>query len=77
VAWTYWLRVSEPTCATSSPPGARRSLMCVWTEQEIVHDDKVIHRLLMRGTHMGNFQLGIGPGRVMGAMPHTGRTCVC
>jgi predicted ester cyclase len=43
-------------------------------QEEIVDEDKVVHRVLMRGTHLGEFQLGIGPGRVMRTMPPTGRT---
>ena len=45
-------------------------------QEEIVHEDKVVHRLLMRGTHLGEFQVGIGPGRILGTMPPTGRTFV-
>jgi ketosteroid isomerase-like protein len=48
--------------------------LSVEIQDEIVHDDIVVHRVLMRGTHMGEFQAGIGPGRIMGAMPATGRT---
>jgi predicted ester cyclase len=48
--------------------------LSVEIQEEIVHQDKVVHRLLMRGTHLGDFQLGIGPGRVIGTMPPTGRT---
>jgi len=43
-------------------------------QEEIVHDDKVIHRVRMRGTHLGDFEQGIGPGRIMGTMPATGRS---
>src|SRR6188474_2519345 len=43
--------------------------LSVEIQEEIVHEDKVVHRVLMRGTHPGEFQLGIGPGRVMGTMP--------
>lgn len=35
-------------------------------QEEIVHDDKVVTRGLMRGTHLGEFQQGVGPGRIMG-----------
>jgi ketosteroid isomerase-like protein len=66
-------------------PGGRagmRHIVTVWRtafpdlrveiQDEIVHGDTV-HRLLMRGTHRGEFPAGIGPGRLMGALPPTGR----
>jgi predicted ester cyclase len=37
-------------------------------QEEIVHDDKVVTRGLARGTHLGEFQQGVGPGRIMGTM---------
>ena len=43
-------------------------------QEEIVHGDKVVHRVMLRGTHLGEFQQGVGPGRIMGAMPPTGRS---
>ena len=43
-------------------------------QEEIVHDDKVVHRVILRGTHLGEFPPGVGPARVMGAMPPTGRS---
>ena len=43
-------------------------------QEEIVHDDKVVTRVLMRGTHLGEFQQGVGPGRIMGTMAPTGRS---
>ena len=43
-------------------------------QEEIVHDDKVVTRGLMRGTHLGEFQQGVGPGRIMGTMAPTGRS---
>jgi predicted ester cyclase len=42
-------------------------------QEEIVHQDKVVTRGLMRGTHLGEFQQGVGPGRIMGTMAPTGR----
>ena len=41
--------------------------------EEIVLGDKVVHRVLLRGTHLGEFPAGVGPARIMGAMPPTGR----
>jgi predicted ester cyclase len=68
-------------------PGGRagvRHIVTVWRtafpdlhfqiQEEIVHDDKVVHRVLARGTHRGEFRPGIGPGRIMGAMAPTGRS---
>ena len=43
-------------------------------QEEIVHDDKVVHRVVLRGTHLGEFPPGIGPARIMGSMPPTGRS---
>ena len=43
-------------------------------QEEIVHDDKVVTRGLARGTHLGEFQQGVGPGRIMGTMAPTGRS---
>lgn len=43
-------------------------------QEEIVHEDKVVTRVLMRGTHLGEFQEGVGPGRIMGTMAPTGRS---
>ena len=43
-------------------------------QEEIVLDDKVVHRVMARGTHLGEFQQGIGPGRIMGTMAPTGRS---
>ena len=43
-------------------------------QEEIVHDDKVVHRVMLRGTHLGEFPPGVGPARIMGAMPPTGRS---
>ena len=52
---------------------AMRHIVMVWRtafpdlhfeiQEEIVHDDKVVTRGLMRGTHLGEFQPGVGPGR--------------
>lgn len=43
-------------------------------QEEIVLHDKVVHRVMMSGTHLGEFQEGIGPGRMMGTMKPTGRS---
>lgn len=43
-------------------------------EEEITSGAAVVHRVLGRGTHLGEFLPGIGPGRVLGAMPPTGRS---
>ena len=43
-------------------------------QEEIVHDDKVVLRGMLRGTHLGEFPPGVGPARIMGAMPPTGRS---
>ena len=43
-------------------------------QEEIVHGDKVVHRVMLRGTHLGEFPPGVGPARIMGAMPPTGRS---
>jgi predicted ester cyclase len=43
-------------------------------QEEIVHGDKVVYRVLLRGTHLGEFPPGVGPARIMGAMPPTGRS---
>jgi len=43
-------------------------------QEEIVHDDKVVLRVMLRGTHLGEFPPGVGPARIMGAMPPTGRS---
>ena len=42
--------------------------------EEIVHGDKVVHRVMLRGTHLGEFPPGVGPARIMGAMPPTSRS---
>jgi predicted ester cyclase len=68
-------------------PGGRaamRHIVTVWRtafpdlrydiDEEIVHEDKVVHRVTLRGTHLGEFQPGIGPGRIMGTMAPTGRS---
>jgi predicted ester cyclase len=34
----------------------------------------VVHRVILRGTHLGEFRQGVGPGRIMGAMAPTGRS---
>jgi predicted ester cyclase len=41
--------------------------------EEILSDDTVVHRVVMRGTHRGVFGEGVGPARIMGVMPPTGR----
>jgi predicted ester cyclase len=43
-------------------------------QEEIAYGDAVVHRVMARGSHLGEFPPGIGPGRVLGAMPPTGRT---
>jgi predicted ester cyclase len=43
-------------------------------QEEIVHNDKVVHRVMLRGTHLGEFPAGVGPARITGAMPPTGRS---
>ena len=43
-------------------------------QEEIVHGDKVVVRVMLRGTHLGEFPPGVGPARIMGAMPPTGRS---
>jgi predicted ester cyclase len=63
---------------------AMRHIVTVWRtafpdlryeiQEEIVHDDKVVHRVILRGTHLGEFRQGVGPGRIMGAMAPTGRS---
>ena len=63
---------------------AMRHIVTVWRtafpdlhyeiQEEIVHDDKVVHRVILRGTHLGEFPPGVGPARIMGAMPPTGRS---
>ena len=37
-------------------------------EEEIACGDTVVHRVTARGTHLGEFPPGIGPGRVLDAM---------
>lgn len=43
-------------------------------QEEIACGDAVVHRVLSRGTHLGGFPPGIGPRRVLAAMPPTGRS---
>jgi predicted ester cyclase len=43
-------------------------------QEEIVHGDKVVHRGVLRGTHLGEFPPGVGPARIMGAMAPAGRS---
>ena len=43
-------------------------------QEEIACGDAVAHRMVARGTHLGEFPPGIGPGRVMDAMAPTGRS---
>ena len=43
-------------------------------QEEIACGDAVVHRVIARGTHLGEFPPGIGPGRVLDAMPPTGRS---
>ena len=46
----------------------------IQVQEEIACGDAVVHRVLARGTHLGEFPPGIGPGRILGAMPPTGRS---
>lgn len=41
--------------------------------QEIVQDDKVVHQVVLRGTHLGEFKLAAGPSDLLGTLPPTGR----
>jgi ketosteroid isomerase-like protein len=43
-------------------------------QDEIACGEMVVHRVIARGTHRGEFPPGIGPGRVLDAMPPTGRS---
>jgi predicted ester cyclase len=43
-------------------------------QEEIVDGDKVVHRVLARGTHLGEFEHGIGPARIVTDMAPTGRS---
>jgi ketosteroid isomerase-like protein len=43
-------------------------------QEEIACGDTVVHRVLARGTHLGEFPPGVGPGRVLGVLPPTGRS---
>ena len=47
---------------------------CYEIREEIACGDDVVHLVMARGTHLGEFRAGIGPGRVLGAMPPTGRS---
>ena len=42
--------------------------------QEIAHGDTVVHKVILRGTHLGEFQLAAGPSELLGTLPPTGRT---
>ena len=42
--------------------------------EEIACGDTVVHRVMAQGTHLGELPPGVGPGRVLGAMPPTGRS---
>jgi predicted ester cyclase len=42
-------------------------------QEEVICGGTVVHRVMMRGTHRGEFGPGVGPARIMGAMPPTGR----
>jgi ketosteroid isomerase-like protein len=68
-------------------PGGRagvRHIVTVWrtafpdlhmqVQEEIVRGDQVVHRVMARGTHLGEFQTGIGPGRILPPMAPTGRS---
>jgi ketosteroid isomerase-like protein len=43
-------------------------------QREIVCGDTVVHQVMARGTHLGEFPAGIGPSRILDAMPPTGRS---
>ena len=43
-------------------------------QEEVACGDAVVHRVMARGTHLGEFPPGIGPGRVLDVMPPTGRS---
>jgi ketosteroid isomerase-like protein len=43
-------------------------------QKEIACGDTVVHQVMARGTHLGEFPPGIGPGRALDAMPATGRS---
>jgi ketosteroid isomerase-like protein len=43
-------------------------------QEEIACGDTVVHRVMARGTHLGECPPGVGPGRVLGALPPTGRS---
>jgi len=42
--------------------------------QEIVQDDKVVHQVVVRGTHLGEFKLAAGPSYLLGTLSPTGRS---
>jgi|SRR5215469_14471788 len=42
--------------------------------QEIAHGDSVVHKVILRGTHLGEFQLAVGPSQLLGTLPPTGRS---
>jgi len=42
-------------------------------EEEVALSDRVGHRVTARGTHLGEFQGEVGPGRIMGPLPPTNR----
>lgn len=68
-------RAATPRCGTSLRRGARRSPdLHIEVEEEIACGDTAVHRVTARGTHLGKFSPGIGPGRVLDAMPPTGRS---
>jgi len=63
---------------------AIRSIVTAWRSafpdlhyeivQEIAHSDSVVHKVILRGTHLGEFQLSAGPSELLGTLPPTGRT---
>ena len=46
----------------------------IQVQKEIACGDTVVHQVMARGTHLGEFPPGIGPGRALDAMPATGRS---
>jgi hypothetical protein len=69
------------SAGTKSPGAGGSEVTCAapvtWAgeaPEEIACGDAVVHRVMARGTHLGEFPPGIGPGRVLDAMPPAGRS---
>jgi ketosteroid isomerase-like protein len=43
-------------------------------QEELACHDAVVHKVMARGTHLGEIQPGIGPGRVLDVTPPTSRS---